>query len=86
MQKTRQCRRNLLPDKALIYQGLASGRSLMSVLSALLCGWIAFSAALFAALWFRRPNPRLRAKLFDWVLRGSPKRGLRRPDYSRSRT
>jgi hypothetical protein len=34
----------------------------MSVLITLLGAWLAFNAALFAALWFRRPNPKLRAE------------------------
>jgi hypothetical protein len=43
----------------------------MSVLSAALFGaWLAFNAALFVALWLRRRNPKLRAKLFSWVVRG----------------
>jgi hypothetical protein len=42
----------------------------MSVLSTLFCGWLAFNAVLFAALYFSRPNPKLRAKLFSWVVRG----------------
>ena len=49
----------------------------MSVLSTLFGCWLAFNAVLFAALYFRRPHPRLRAKLFNWVVRG-PQRRLRR--------
>jgi hypothetical protein len=46
-------------------------------MSVLLFGvWLAFNAALFAALWFRRPNPKLRAKLFNWVVRGRSQRRL----------
>jgi hypothetical protein len=41
----------------------------MSVLITLLGAWLAFNAALFAALWFRRPNPKLGAKLFNWASR-----------------
>ncbi len=48
----------------------------MSVLSILFGAWLAFSAALFAALWFRRSNPKLRAKLFNWVVRGGSQRRL----------
>jgi hypothetical protein len=57
----------------------------MSVLSTLLYGWLAFNAALFAALYFRRPNPKLRAKLFNWVVRRGPQRQLRRLYHFRSR-
>jgi hypothetical protein len=57
----------------------------MSVLSILFVGWLAFNAALFAALWFRRPNPRLRAKLFNWVVRGASRRRLRRLHHHRFR-
>jgi hypothetical protein len=42
----------------------------MSVLSTLFGALLAFNAALFVALYFRRPNPKLRAKLFNWVVRG----------------
>jgi hypothetical protein len=56
----------------------------MSVLSMFFAGWIALNAALFAALYFRRPNPKLRAKLFNWVVRG-PQRGLRRLRHYRFR-
>jgi hypothetical protein len=42
----------------------------MSVLSTLFGALLAFNAALFVALYFRRPNPKLRAKLFSWVVRG----------------
>ena len=49
----------------------------MSVLSAALFGaWLALNAALFVALYFRRPNPELRAKLFSWVIRGDSQRRL----------
>jgi hypothetical protein len=41
----------------------------MSVLSTLFIGWLAFNAALFAAFYFRHPDPKLRAKLFNWVVR-----------------
>ena len=53
----------------------------MSVLSTLFCGWLAFNAVFFAALYFRRPNPKLRAKLFSWVVRGPHNRraGVIRP-------
>ena len=50
----------------------------MSVLGTLIGAWLAFNAALFVALYFRRPNPKLRAKLFSWVVRGGSQRGLRR--------
>jgi hypothetical protein len=53
----------------------------MSVLITLLGAWLAFNAALFAALWFRRPNPKLRAKLSSWVVRG----GAQRPSHRRLR-
>jgi hypothetical protein len=56
----------------------------MSVLSTLFDAWLAFNAALFVALYFRRPNPKLRAKLFNWVRDGS-QRGLRRLYDFRSR-
>jgi hypothetical protein len=56
----------------------------MSVLSTLFGCWLAFNAVLFAALYFRRPNPKLRAKLFNWVVRG-PQRRLRRLHHYRFR-
>jgi hypothetical protein len=37
---------------------------------------------LFAALYFRHPNPKLQAKLFNWVGRG-PQRRLRRLHHYR---
>jgi hypothetical protein len=58
----------------------------MSVLSTLFGAWLAFNATLFAALYFRRPNPKLRAKLFNWVVHGGSKRQLRRLYHFRSRT
>jgi hypothetical protein len=58
----------------------------MSVLSTLFCGWLALNAALFVALYFRRPNPKLRAKLINWVVRDGPQRRLRRLYHFRSRT
>jgi hypothetical protein len=48
----------------------------MSVLSALFGALLAFNAALFVALWLRRRNPKLRAKLFNWVVRGGSQRRL----------
>jgi hypothetical protein len=49
----------------------------MSVLGTLfISAWLAFNAALFAALWFMRPNPKLRATLFNWVVRGGSQRRL----------
>jgi hypothetical protein len=48
----------------------------MSVLGTLFGAWLVFNAALFAALWFRRPNPKLRGKLFNWVVRGGSQRRL----------
>jgi hypothetical protein len=56
----------------------------MSVLSILFGVWLAFNAALFAALYFRRPNPKLRAKLVNWVVRGS-RQQLRRLHHRRFR-
>jgi hypothetical protein len=41
----------------------------MSVLSAVLTGWLVFNGAVFAALLSRRPRPELRTRLFLWVLR-----------------
>jgi hypothetical protein len=38
--------------------------------------WLALNAALFVALYFRRPNPKLRAKLFSCVIRGDSQRRL----------
>jgi hypothetical protein len=43
--------------------------------------WLALNAALFVALYFRRPNPKLRAKLFSWVIRGDSQRRLCRRLY-----
>jgi hypothetical protein len=57
----------------------------MSILSTLFGGWLAFNAALFAALYFRRPNPKLRAKLVNWVVRGGSQRWLRRLHHHRFR-
>jgi hypothetical protein len=57
----------------------------MRVLITLLGAWFAFNAALFAVLWFRRPNPKLRAKLVNWVVRGDSQRQLRRLYRFRSR-
>jgi hypothetical protein len=56
----------------------------MSVLSTLFGCWLAFNAMLFAALYFRRPYPKLRAKLFNWVVRGA-QRGWRRLHHYRFR-
>jgi len=53
----------------------------MSVLSTLFGAWLAFNAALFVALYFRRPKPKLRAKLSSWVRDGS----LHRLYHHRSR-
>jgi hypothetical protein len=64
--------------------GDSSGTCVMSVLGTLFGAWLAFNAALFVALYFRRPNPKLRAKLFSWVRDGS-QRGLRRLYDFRSR-
>src|SRR6202035_47867 len=44
-------------------------RNAMSVLSAVLTGWLVFNGAVFAALLFRRPRPELRSRLFLGVLR-----------------
>jgi hypothetical protein len=57
----------------------------MSVLGTLFGGWLVFNAALLVALYFRRPNPKLRAKLFNWVVRGGPQQRLRRLYHFRSR-
>ena len=57
----------------------------MSVLSALFGAFLAFNAALFVALWLRRRNPKLRAKLFNWVIRGGSQRWLRRLYHFRPR-
>jgi hypothetical protein len=59
-------------------------RCVMSVLSTLFGCWLVFNAVLFAVLYFRRPNPKLRAKLFNWVVRG-PRRRLRRVHHYRFR-
>jgi hypothetical protein len=48
----------------------------MSVLGILFGVSAAFNAALFAALLFMRPNAKLRAKLFSWVVRGGSQRRL----------
>jgi hypothetical protein len=58
---------------------------IMSNLSTLVGVWIAFNAALLAALYFRRPNPKLRAKLVNWVVRGGSQQRLRRLYHFRSR-
>ena len=74
-----------LPLKHLFTGGDSSRTPIMSILSTLFGGWLAFNAALFAALYFRRPNPKLRAKLFNWVVRGGPQQRLRRLYHFRSR-
>src|SRR5260221_3982239 len=56
--------------------GDSSWTRIMSLLGILLGGLLVFNAALFAAIWFRRPNPKLRAKLFNWVVRGDAQRPL----------
>jgi hypothetical protein len=48
---------------------LWSGEIAMSVLSAVLTGWLVFNGAVFAALLSRRPRPELRSRLFLRVLR-----------------
>jgi hypothetical protein len=40
----------------------------MSVLTIFFGGWLALNAALPVALCFRHPNPKLRAKLVNWVV------------------
>jgi hypothetical protein len=45
----------------------------MSVLSTTVVGWIAFNAAVAAALLTRRSRPKLRERLFRWVIRGEPR-------------
>lgn len=40
----------------------------MQVLSTMLVGLVALDASIFLALYFRRPRPELRARLFQWVL------------------
>jgi hypothetical protein len=57
----------------------------MSVLSILFVGWLALNAAIFAALYFRRPNPKLRAKLVNWVVRGGSRQQLRHLHHRRFR-
>jgi hypothetical protein len=56
----------------------------MSVLSTLFGAWLALNMALFVAFYFRRPNPKLRTKLFNWVVRGGSQRWLRRLYHFRS--
>jgi len=55
----------------------------MSVLSTLFSCWLAFNAVLLAALYFRRPNPKLRANLFNWVVRGPQRRSRHLSEHSR---
>jgi hypothetical protein len=57
----------------------------MSFLGILFGAWLALNAALFVALYLRRPNPKLRAKLFTWVIRGDSQRRLGRLYQFRSR-
>jgi hypothetical protein len=40
----------------------------MSVLIAVLTGWLFLNGAIFAALMLRRPRPELRSRLSRWVL------------------
>jgi hypothetical protein len=46
----------------------------MSLMDMFLGASLALNIALFLALYFRRPNPKLRAKLFSWVIRGGSQR------------
>jgi hypothetical protein len=41
----------------------------MSILSAVLTGWLVFNGVVFAALLSRRPRPKLRSRLFLGILR-----------------
>jgi hypothetical protein len=53
----------------------------MSLMGIFFGVWLVLNAALFVALYFRRPNPKLRAKLFSWVIRGDSRRRLCRRLY-----
>lgn len=55
----------------------------MSFLITLFGCWLAFNAVLLAALYFRRPNPKLRAKLFNRVVRGPQRRSRRLFEHNR---
>ena len=50
----------------------------MSVLSAVVTGWLVFNGAVFAALLSRRPRPKLRFRLFLGVLRSDHARHAHR--------
>jgi hypothetical protein len=55
----------------------------MHLFSALMIGLIAFNALVFVALYFfRRPRPKMRARLFNWVLHGNIGRRARSTDHS----
>jgi hypothetical protein len=45
----------------------------MSVLIWLVGAWLTLNAALVAALWFRRPNPKLRAVRRLWIMLSAAK-------------
>jgi hypothetical protein len=45
----------------------------MSVLIWLVGAWLTLNAALAAALWFRRPNPKLRAVRRLWIMHSAAK-------------
>jgi hypothetical protein len=49
----------------------------MSILSAAAICWLALNGAVFAALATRRSRPRLKARLFNWVLRSEPNKPRR---------
>ena len=51
----------------------------MSVLGAIGICWLGLNGAVFAALASRKSRPRLRARLFNWVVRNELREWRRRP-------
>lgn len=53
----------------------------MSVLNTVAICWVSLNSVVFAALATRKSRPRLRARLFNWVLRN----GSEKPRHRRER-
>jgi hypothetical protein len=55
----------------------------MRIFSSLLIGLVAFNALIFVALYLRQPRPEMRARFFNWAVRGQkvrrPQAGHRTP-------
>jgi len=46
----------------------------MSVLNTVAICWLSLNSVVFAALATRKSRPRLRARLFSWVMRNEPQK------------